>query len=146
MRLFSSASLAFLATLTFLIPIIAEAKSEVFYCVEEKNIQFDSVGGLIERPLRKFTVKVSSDEGKPDGPLYQFPKYEHYVSLKGWTQSNEPLIFPLTDFGQWLAFGSWWVAYRDGISLRMLPPSGDMTVMWNDVNNQYYIKAKCEKF
>ncbi len=146
MRLFSSAFLACLAALMFLIPLMAEAKSEVFYCVEEKNIQFDNIGRLTERPLRKFTVKVSSGEGKPDGPRYQSPEYEHYVSLKGWTQSDKPFIFPLTDFGQWLAFGSWWVAYRDGISLRMLPPSGGMTIMWNDVNNQYYIKANCEKF
>ena len=66
----SLVSLACLVIVGFLIPLQAQAKVQVFYCVEEKNLQFNNIGEDKERPLRKFTVKFSSGEGNPAGDLY----------------------------------------------------------------------------
>ena len=144
----SLASLAFTAILGFLIPLQAQAKVEVFYCVEEKNIKFDKYGEDEERPLRKFTVKFSSGEGNPAGNLYTTERYEHFAEIKGWSSDNRSVIFWLNDYRNWVSVDLMNIlgfsGYGDSASLRLSFKT--LTYMWNDINYQIYIRARCEKF
>ena len=141
-------SLAFTVILGFFVPLKAQAKSEVFYCVEEKHIKFDKYGEDEERPLRKFTVKFSSGEGKPTGKLYTTERYEHFAEIKGWSSDNRSVIFWLNDYGNWVSVDQMNIVgfsgYGDSASLRLSFKT--LTYMWNDINYQIYIRARCEKF
>lgn len=119
------------------------AKVQEYQCVETLAARINSDGLVEERALEDFSLRVSvNEEELPEGSRYQTRRYENHAILQRAESQN---VFWLFDFQVWELHDSpHFVGYGQiGESLRL---SGDqLTYLWNDVHNQYVIRASCSK-